>query len=752
MKKQFFITILFSLLISMIGTMAFAHDIEVVNSDGVTIYYVWGNNNKELAVSCRGTYGTNSYSGNVVIPESVEYENSTYSVTSIRYNAFEKSINLTSVTIPNSIKEIGMYAFYDCSSLTSIIIPNSVTRIGDGTFSGCSHLASFTIPNSVTSIDSEAFSGCNGLTSITIPNGVKIIGKSAFAGCKNLTSVTIGNNITSIGSDAFSDTNLKKVIWLTNTPPSGYLNANGSINYVTNNQFSSLNNKVVYQSLSSIFEVDGIKYVPVSSSERTCDAIDCVYNESATDTKIASNVKYKGITMKVNKMHPFIAYNNIYIRSIAVDYNGEISDYAFAYCSNMKSAIIGEKLSAIGNYSFNLCTSLESIIIPDGVTSIGEYAFSSCTSLGSVKMGNCRGTINQFAFCGCTALQDIIIGLQVNDIKDYAFQNCTTMPEITIPKSVTKIGDGVFSGCDRLKKFIIADREEILYLGSNIYYDDTFTNRYYNSLFANCPLDTVYIGGDISFKTSKDYGYSPFYRNTSLRAINFTDKETEISANEFNGCTNLQIVSIGDGVATIGDGAFSGCSSLKYLSFGTQLQSMGKEALSNCMSVKEIISKATTPPICGSQALSTINKWDCKLYVPEGTISAYQEADQWKDFFFVDEGIGCAEFNPTNPENKKCDNPTISIEKGKLKFSCGTEGVTYHYYITSSGNNEGEGNNIDFPKTYKVSVYASKYGYMDSEIVTSLLEGDSSIIGDLNNDGEVNVADHVELSKIIMAQ
>ena len=83
------------------------------------------------------TSNPNKYSGEVVIPESVEYEGATYSVTSI-----------------------GKHAFSVCRGLTSVIIPNSVTNIGYGSFNSCSGLISVIIPNSVNSIDQSAFSGC----------------------------------------------------------------------------------------------------------------------------------------------------------------------------------------------------------------------------------------------------------------------------------------------------------------------------------------------------------------------------------------------------------------------------------------------------------------------------------------------------------------------------------------------------------------------------------------------------------------
>jgi hypothetical protein len=171
------------------------------------------------------------------------------------------------------------------------------------------------------------------------------------------------------------------------------------------------------------------------------------------------------------------------------------------------------------------------------------------------------------------------------------------------------------------------DKESELTLGSNGS----------SPLFADFPLDSVYIGRNITYPTSKEKGYSPFYRNTSLRSVMITDKETEISENEFYGCANLKNVRIGDGVTTIGNWAFSGCSSLDYFSFGSSVKSIGTEAFSDCTAMTRLISLAITPPTCGNQALDDINKWNCSLSVPKGCTPAYQNADQWKEFFFVND-------------------------------------------------------------------------------------------------------------------
>ncbi len=179
--------------------VASAHDIEVQNADGVTIYYNYINNGTELEVTFRG-----NYSGNVAIPEEVTYMNRTRKVTSIGNSAFEDCSYLTSIAIPNSVTSIGQCAFRFCSGLTSITIPNSVTSIGGYAFYYCSGLTSVTIPNSVPSIGDHAFAGCSSLTSVTIPNSVTSIGDGTFYNCTSLTSVTIPNSVTSIGDNAFS--------------------------------------------------------------------------------------------------------------------------------------------------------------------------------------------------------------------------------------------------------------------------------------------------------------------------------------------------------------------------------------------------------------------------------------------------------------------------------------------------------------------------------------------------------------------
>ena len=625
--------------------------IKVENSDGKIIYYSFINGNTELEVTHQD-YNDIKYSGDIVIPESVTYGSKTYPVTSIGSEAFKGCTSLSSITIPNSVTSIGSYAFSSCSGLTSVTIGNSVTSIGYSAFSSCSGLTSITIPNSVTSINSFAFDGCN-LKSLTIGTGVLYIGSNVFGG----SSKPI------------------KTIWLTNTPPSGYTYAAGTVNYVANEQYTSLSNKTVYPFLSSMFEVGGVRYVPVSPSERTCDAIDCLYSEAAENINIGETVTNQGITMTVKQIHPYTFYNNSYIKDVSLRLNGNIGSYVFQNCTSLQTATLGEGVTAIGSFAFDGCSSLQAIVIPNAVQTMGEFAFRGCSSMASVQMGSGVTSIEQFTFSGCSSLTNIQIGCNVATISNQAFYNCSSLPSIHIPQATTNINNYVFSGCSSLAEVIMDDSETELSLGSS--------NS--NPLFADCPLDTVYIGRNISYNKTSSYGYSPFYRNTTLRAVTITDEETEISENEFYGCTNLKKVRIGDGVTTIGNWAFSGCANLDYFAFGSSLQTIGKEAFSDCTKVTKIYSKASTPPTCGDQALDDINKWTCTLSVPTGKVASYQAAEQWKEFFYINENGGAPVENEGDPITitiKNCSrgygeaNPTFEYEvtggdlEGTPSFSC----------------------------------------------------------------------------------
>ena len=154
----------------------------VVSADSVVINGIYYNLISKVNVA-EVTSKPNKYSGSIEIPVTVEYENVTYSITSIGERAFDGCDGLTSISIPNSVTSIGEYAFSDCSALTSVTIPNSVTSIG-----------------------SNAFYNCSGLTSVTIGSGIKSIGSLAFGNCPELSDIyCYAEAIPTTSSVAFSN-------------------------------------------------------------------------------------------------------------------------------------------------------------------------------------------------------------------------------------------------------------------------------------------------------------------------------------------------------------------------------------------------------------------------------------------------------------------------------------------------------------------------------------------------------------------
>ena len=380
--------------------VASAHDIEVKNADGKTIYYNYINDGTELEVTFRGSkYDSysNEYQGNVAIPEEVTYMNRTRKVTSIGDYAFYDCNKLTSVTIPNSVTSIGDGAFYDCSGLkkvivkdiaawcgikfddsssnpldyakhiysdedteiTNLIIPNSVTSIGSHAFRQCSGLTSVTIPNSVTSIGSEAFYYCSGLTSITIPNSVTSIGIHAFSGCSGLTSVTIPNSVTSIEYGAFGGCSGLTSIEIPN-----------SVTSIGNNAFSGCS---------------GLTSITIPNS----------------------------------------------VTSIGAE--------AFYYCKGLTSITIPNSVTSIGGSAFEGCSGLTSITIPNSVTSIGKSAFRYCSGLTSVTIPNSVTSIGSRAFYECSRLTSVTIGSGVTSIGDYAFDGVDIPTVISLIENPFKI-------------------------------------------------------------------------------------------------------------------------------------------------------------------------------------------------------------------------------------------------------------------------------------------------------------------------
>ena len=217
MKRKLLFVILWVISISV---SAQVYNYPDTTPSGHILYYNIANGEAEVTFKSYNypNYGS-LIDSTLIIPDSIVYDNVTYPVTAIGYQAFAYA-EMDSVVIPNTIKTIGMWAFGPCQNLTSVVIPNSVTEIGQGAFGGCHNIVSVTLPDSITAIANQTFDADTSLISIVIPDAVTTIGAGALSQCYSLRSVTFGRSVNSIGSGALSHgKHLDSLIFLSDVAP-----------------------------------------------------------------------------------------------------------------------------------------------------------------------------------------------------------------------------------------------------------------------------------------------------------------------------------------------------------------------------------------------------------------------------------------------------------------------------------------------------------------------------------------------------
>ena len=411
----------------MISNVAFGHDFEAVNGDVVIYYDIISDIDKTVKVTYKGNYSEEvyyEYSGNVSIPQTVNYNGITYTVISL-----------------------GDEAFYWCSSLTSVLIPNSIISIGEGCFNKCTNLTSVEIPNSVTSIGVNAFRSCSNLTSVEIGNSVTSIGSSSFEGCSSLASIEIPNSVTSIGNNAFYGT-----VWFNNqsdgvvyagkvaykykgTMPSGTVITlkNGTLG-IGENAFSGRTNLTGVEIPLSISKIG-------DNAFRGCSGLSCIIVDEDNEYYDSRGNCNAIIETSTNTLIVGCK-NSIIPNSVTC-----IGNNAFSGCSSLTSIEMPISVTSIGNYAFSNCSGLTSVEIGNSVTTIGDNAFSYCSNLASIFFPKSVTSIGSNVFWDCYALTSVVISNSVNTIGDFAFRGCLNLTSVEIPNSVTSIGDLVFYDC-----------------------------------------------------------------------------------------------------------------------------------------------------------------------------------------------------------------------------------------------------------------------------------------------------------------
>lgn len=445
--------LLLALLASMLD--ASAYDFE---EDG--IYYTA---NRTMATVTYKTTDYNTYSGDVVIPESVNHNGVTYTVTAIDAEAFRSSSGLTSVTVPSTVTEIGMMAFYECDHLTRVDIssieawckisfnyPECYSDDYSPLFSNPLYYArhfylngvevtDLVIPNTIVTLNNYVFCNCEGLTSVAIPQSVKIINGNAFMDCKRLANVDIAPSVTVIGSQAFYGcTDLSSI-----TVPR-------SVNIIESEAFNCC------PGLSEIIVENGNAYY---DSRANCNAI----IKTATNTLIAGcqNTVIPNTVTAISG-DAFKGCNTL--QSIDIPHSViSITGNPFEDCDSLASITVAdnnpvynsrENCNAIIETATNkLITGCQNTIIPHTVTSIGDRAFYSCQGLRNIDIPNSVISIGKYAFAECTGLTHAIIPNSVETPVRYSgtgwFMGCTNLSHVTIGSSITQMGI-IFHRCPNI--------------------------------------------------------------------------------------------------------------------------------------------------------------------------------------------------------------------------------------------------------------------------------------------------------------
>ena len=437
-----------------------------------------------------------AYSGEIVIPEKVEYDYwgdgspiQHFTVREIEAQAFASCKNLT-VHLPKTITRIVPSAFSGCTNLTidaadiaswcSIMFyaPESHGQFSPTTKDvlfkyvdhftiGGEEVINLKIPDGVNTVSDNAFNNYSGLQSVEFASSVKTIGSGSFASCKNLKTVKIvGNGLESISDNAFKEC-------------------------------GSLSDFTWPESLVSVGD----------SAFKNC-----------------SNLK------------------NACLTSLSV-----ISKYAFYGCSNL-NVKLPERCEQIGEYAFYGNTGINTlnIFVERG---IGGYAFAKCTGLTQISVGYSQIPYpNECAFEDCTGLESVVIQSGTRGICQYAFSGCTALSSVEIPESVTKIQYGAFNGCSSLTEITIP--------GSVVYLYDACTNCE-NLKSVNIKSLDFWMGmeaNDFSLKGGRKLLVSgnlvtavdlpadmkPWFMDYEyLESITIPAGTTAIFNDAFNGCDNI---------------------------------------------------------------------------------------------------------------------------------------------------------------------------------------------------------------------
>lgn len=546
-------------------------------------------------------------SGLLEIPSVVTKNNVDYTVTAIDDNAFIGCSGLTGVTFPATLTSIGQYAFRECTGITSVVIPSTLTDLGDGAFLWCTSLAEVTLPDNLTRIGKGMFEGA-AFTEIELPNSLQVIDKLAFY-ATSLTSVILPESVTTIGETAFRDClDLEYVVALPTTPPT--INANSFENveriplYMTEASYDAYNDDPLWSTIFNTSCRPGLIY---NTQTTTATVSGCTPNYVG-DLVIPSTFGNKTVVgIEANALK-----DQQYITSMSIPASvTSIGDGNFKNCPSLASFIVdasNTEYKAVNDVLFNKAGTLllaypagktaTSYDMPYGVVSVSEDAFYKNNSLTAINLSAALNMENPYLF-----LRDI--------------DNLTT---ITVDGGSThyQAENGVLFNYGKTKLLYFPDGKD----GNYTIPASASTIGAWS--FYNCKnLNSVTINSTVS-----DIEANAFWGCKGLTAVIIPGSITTLKENTFNN-SGLKSVTFLGNVTAIENGAFAG-TALTSVMLPASVSNIGT-AFAGCESLGEITCKAATVPTTALGAFWNVPT-DIPVYVPEASVSAYQNATGWSQF------------------------------------------------------------------------------------------------------------------------
>lgn len=382
------------------------------------------------------------------------------------------------------------------------------------------------------------------------------------------------------------------------------------------------------------FVVDGVYYTVVSLPDLTVSvsAGDEAYQG---DVIIPETVTYQSRELTVVSIENSAFSKCRTLASVSLPNTvTSIGWSSFSNCSSLTSIELPSNLKTINAYAFSGCIGLTELVIPDAVKNIYSCAFSGCTSLTDLTLGSGIVSISDDAFESCNKitnitfdckivntwfqknriLKKVVFGDHVETIERQAFFNCEGITEIKISDSVKEIKASAFYGCSSLKKLSIGkgvtDFGEAPFASCNELSHVTINCSYVEDLFKNySQIDTLVIGDDVEL----------------------------LKAHAFSSCSGLTNVTIGNKLTKLSAYSFRYCSSLADITIGSSVASIERDAFNECTALSNIYLKCTTPPAVKSNNFTNDHYLHTKVFVPRGTLQAYQAASVWKNFWNIEE-------------------------------------------------------------------------------------------------------------------